>query len=882
MLIRNENLLSFQWTRDTDHLCIFGLLYYIAVVVGLESRVEALALFWPANGVAFGFFLIKSPRLWLHYTAMMSLGYVIGMHATGDYSWATILGALMANIIQTVSGAGLVRYFLPGKITFATVKEIITILFLTSVVGSIISASFFVGVLGSGFMKTPFEFWASGMIDNAGSTIMTLPLVLLLLLTNSNFSFKNILKHSNTYKTIEFLLLLSTTFILTEYVFGIETSTSSLTRTLPYLLLPCVLWSALRFSGITVAMIVMFIGTEAVRHTVMGEGPFSDTYSGFILVVTLHLYISVTMITGLLFSALIKQQQMVMYSLAGSIAHEVRTPLSQVLYQLYKLEQLYENKTFESAEEKKDSWQDTKHTVLHGLQVVDMMLNETKGNLISLGNLEYLSAKDATLSAIESYAYKNQYEKSRVKVKVDKDFTLKIERMLFDHILFNLLKNALYYISYYPKADIAVTVKADVYCNMIEVQDTGPGIDKDKIPMLFNEFYSDKKNGGTGLGLSYCKRTMKAFGGNILCDSVKEEYTKFTLVFPKIKGKLSKAHSSASKFDQSMIYQSLKGKTILYVDDEEINHMILNEAFDDIDVNIINVFSADDALNILRKGKCDAIIADLNMPYKSGIDLVREIRRSDNKLGVQTIPVIGLGGDPSSITMRACIEAGMNVYLHKPLNKIKLTESLYRFLDRNVASSTVTTIEKDDAPDEMPSGQQDVYDTAAGLMHDLATPIATMNMCYELLREYLDDLIERYHRDSGDLNHKQPSLEQIKWLADVPEMYVDLARATRKRADNFWGIFSEEMHSIQMSMLVDFVTKLSKSWAEVERNNARAQSAVKTLIEFYKKKQSSESSEPGIPEQKLKKLSDTVQMCANAVSRVDEKLRIVCDKYHIS
>ncbi|WP_086929702.1 MASE1 domain-containing protein [Agarilytica rhodophyticola] len=684
MLRRIFSLLNVQWSGDYYHLCLFGLLYYVAVIIGLESRVEAVALFWPANGVAFGFFLIKPSKQWLHYICVMSLGYIIGMYATGDYSWTIMFGALAANIIQTVSGTALVRYFLPGKITFATVKEIITILFLTSIAGSMISACFSVSILGAGFMKTPFELWASGVIDNAGSTIMALPLVLLLL-TSSNFSFKNIIEYSNTYKTIEFLVLIITTFLLTEYVFSLEASTTSLTRTLPYLLLPCVLWSALRFSGITVALLVLFVGTEAVRHTVIGQGPFSDTYSGFILVLTLHLYISVTMITGLLFSALIKQQQMTMYSLAGSIAHEVRTPLSQVLYQLYKLEQSYEERVSHSNVEKKEKWQDTKNTVLHGLQVIDMILNETKGNLISLGNLEYISAKDATLSAVENYAYRNQYERSRVQVSVDKDFTLKIERMLFDHIVFNLLKNALYYISHYPEANIAVTVRGDVHYNTIEVQDTGPGIEKEKIPMLFNEFYSDKKSGGTGLGLSYCKRTMKAFGGDILCDSVKEEYTKFTLIFPKTKGNAEPSEVGKLKVcSESESCNGLAGKTILYVDDEEINHMILNEAFENMNVEILNVFSVDDAMKALAKVECHAIIADLNMPYKSGIDLVREIR-SNRKLGLQSIPVIGLGGDPSFIATRACLDAGMNVYLHKPLNKTKLMEALCYHLNPELA-----------------------------------------------------------------------------------------------------------------------------------------------------------------------------------------------------
>ena len=70
--------------------------------------------------------------------------------------------------------------------------------------------------------------------------------------------------------------------------------------------------------------------------------------------------------------------------------------------------------------------------------------------------------------------------------------------------------------------------------NQTDVRDTGPGIESEAIPKLFDSFYTSDKQGGTGLVLSYCKRTMTALGGDIHCESELGKYTAFTLSFPKV------------------------------------------------------------------------------------------------------------------------------------------------------------------------------------------------------------------------------------------------------------------------------------------------------------------------------------------------------------
>jgi len=88
-----------------------------------------------------------------------------------------------------------------------------------------------------------------------------------------------------------------------------------------------------------------------------------------------------------------------------------------------------------------------------------------------------------------------------------------------------------------PNTKIVITVLANT--RQIVVRDTGPGIAPDAIPKLFDSFYTSGKQGGTGLGLAYCKRTMKALGGDIQCRSELGKYTAFVLFFPKVSKELN-------------------------------------------------------------------------------------------------------------------------------------------------------------------------------------------------------------------------------------------------------------------------------------------------------------------------------------------------------
>ncbi|HBC72127.1 MAG TPA: histidine kinase, partial [Coxiellaceae bacterium] len=116
---------------------------------------------------------------------------------------------------------------------------------------------------------------------------------------------------------------------------------------------------------------------------------------------------------------------------------------------------------------------------------------------------------------------------------LNKDFTYIGSDLLTKHILFNLIKNSLRAIKEVDRGKIYITLKHDGNFNYLLFKDTGSGISTQILESLFEQFKGNGQD-GSGLGLSFCKRTMKSYGGDITCDSKEGEYTEFTLSFPKV------------------------------------------------------------------------------------------------------------------------------------------------------------------------------------------------------------------------------------------------------------------------------------------------------------------------------------------------------------
>lgn len=180
------------------------------------------------------------------------------------------------------------------------------------------------------------------------------------------------------------------------------------------------------------------------------------------------------------------------------------------------------------------------HEVSHAHTVIDMLLLAARP--VGQPHVETLRARACVERALERYPYASQDERDRVElVASDDDFAVRGSELLLIHVIFNLLRNALFHTGRAGRGRIRLSIEAAApgerrRQHRIRVHDTGPGIPPDVLPRIFNRFYSygerSRDMPGLGIGLAFSLTAIEHMGGQIHCHSRWGEYTEFVVMFP--------------------------------------------------------------------------------------------------------------------------------------------------------------------------------------------------------------------------------------------------------------------------------------------------------------------------------------------------------------
>ena len=237
-------------------------------------------------------------------------------------------------------------------------------------------------------------------------------------------------------------------------------------------------------------------------------------------------------------------------AIGANLAHELRTPLASIGAMSKGTENLLPILTdaYEKAKEAgieveplranqvsllRESLSSIRNEVEYSNTIIDMLLVNTADKSLSDVEMEFFSVLDAAAESVQRYPFNNQRERSLIRVEIEEDFQVEAPRLLIVHVLFNLMKNALYSVQKAGKGDICIKAERVGNGGCIIVHDTGMGISAAARNHIFERFYTTTQTAqSAGIGLSFCKLVMESFGGEILCDSEEGEYTTFTLEFP--------------------------------------------------------------------------------------------------------------------------------------------------------------------------------------------------------------------------------------------------------------------------------------------------------------------------------------------------------------
>ncbi|MFM2600059.1 response regulator [Vibrio fortis] len=230
-------------------------------------------------------------------------------------------------------------------------------------------------------------------------------------------------------------------------------------------------------------------------------------------------------------------------SFGAGIAHEMRNPLSGLLTSIDVIQSILPNPKQEPQGQytlkhddvvllKKVS-DDAMNIIRSGNETIDLLLTSIDENRISRSTFKKHSAKNVVTEAIESFSYKRSTDRKAISLNVQGDFEFLGSDTLFKYVMYNLFKNAFHHRSS-DEFHIHVSMYNEGRTNSVTVTDNGSGISNEVMRNIFQDFYTTGKSGSYGLGLPFCQKVMKAFGGDIQCQSELGEWSQFTLSFPLI------------------------------------------------------------------------------------------------------------------------------------------------------------------------------------------------------------------------------------------------------------------------------------------------------------------------------------------------------------
>lgn len=370
-------------------------------------------------------------------------------------------------------------------------------------------------------------------------------------------------------------------------------------------------------------------------------------------------------------------------SLAGSVAHEMRNPLGQLRHSLEGIRGALPAPSTTAPMQSLDAkaidalyrhLAQGETAVTRGLQVISMTLDEVSARRIDPSGFSLLSAADVVRKAVQEYSYESPQARDCVDVQVVKDFAFRGDETAYLFVLFNLIKNAVYYLPLHPQMRVKVTVRGQE----VEVADSGPGMAPEALEGLFEPFRSVGKSGGTGLGLAYCRRVMLAFGGDIRCESVQGQFTRFTMRFPPVSPAEVQAHRQALLMQYRAV---LAGKRLLIVEDDGAQRLTTRHKLRPLEVVVDEATDGQRALEVLAHDSFDLLLLDLNMPVMDGYAVAEKLRHGEAPLN-QDVGIVAYTSEPARLASVKVRNAGMDGFVSKPSDVLPLAAALCEALER--------------------------------------------------------------------------------------------------------------------------------------------------------------------------------------------------------
>lgn len=364
------------------------------------------------------------------------------------------------------------------------------------------------------------------------------------------------------------------------------------------------------------------------------------------------------------------------------------------------------------------------------------------------------------------------------------------DEIRLNQILTNLVENAIKF-THHGKVMVKVFLVEENKTQStlklgFEIKDTGIGIAPEQHELIFKSFsqtHTDnaRKFGGTGLGLAISKELIELQQGFIRVDSQLDEGACFYFELPFTRYNAVIAHKD-EKGQLSLVDKPLQGKTILVVEDNDINQQVVFHTLRNAGARTDVVNSGKGALEMVDYKPYDCIIMDIQMPGMDGYQTTQAIRRKGIKTCIIAMTASALKGEKER-----CLEAGMNDYISKPFERAELFHKILKGLG-----------------EQMPEPE---------IKEDTATaPVSALNFTTV------------YNMMSGESDHVKILLEEL--LNSIPQKFSEMNTLI---AEKNWQPLYMLSHQMKFNLNVAGLQQASNIAYTIERD-ARLEDNLDTIL----------------------------------------------------
>ncbi|GFD69463.1 hypothetical protein KUL106_27260 [Alteromonas sp. KUL106] len=361
----------------------------------------------------------------------------------------------------------------------------------------------------------------------------------------------------------------------------------------------------------------------------------------------------------------------------ANMSHEIRTPMNGIIG---SCELMLDS---ELPEHVRARAKVISRSASNLLMILDSILDWSKidsGKMrIDIQSCVLRELLEASCELYRSTALAKGYD-VHLQVKENVPAVLNVDTGKLSQILNNLLSNA---IKFTREGKVLVSVSYENNRLSISVSDTGIGIPPEKVNLIFEQFEqadtsTTRHFGGTGLGLPITKGLVELLQGELIVQSEVGKGTSFQLVIPASID--DKELCTPAKSSQTSTLALPPGLRVLLAEDNDINAEIVLDMLKAAKVKCIRARNGEEAVNAERKYDFDVILMDCQMPVMDGYAAARAIRRDGRNK--DRLIIIALTANVFTEDKNACLAAGMNAHLSKPIRKQVLFDCISSELAR--------------------------------------------------------------------------------------------------------------------------------------------------------------------------------------------------------